>query len=81
MKKKFDFGNQSWAAGDLVQIGCAGVPGRSGAAEGLGILLAATTESDRQGDLFPAFYVYNLKLQTAKKYYSSDLKLISPVNS
>ena len=81
MEKKFDFGNLNWRAGDLVQINCGGPREPIGARDGLGILLAAAGEPDRQGDLFPAFYVYNLKLQTAKKYYSSDLKLISPVNS
>ena len=78
MGKKFDFGNHSWVAGDLVQINCT-APREPIGPGGLGILLFVT--SDRQGDLFPAFYVYNLKLQTAKKYYSSDLKLVSPVNS
>jgi hypothetical protein len=80
LEKKFDFGKQNWAAGDLVQINRSGPREPIGEPEGLGILLSPGPGPVRQGDLFPAFYVYSLKLQTAKKYYSTELKLISPAN-
>ena len=80
LEKNFGFKNRGWERGDLVRIEeFAGdmtmAPG------GIGVILGISTESDRQGELFPAFHVYDLKLQTAKKYYSYDLKLISPINT
>ena len=79
MKKNFDFGNRGWEKGDLVQIDVGGSP-LGARNDGLGVVIVHAHESDRQGNLFPAFYVYNLKLGQAKKYYSYDLELISPIN-
>ena len=76
MEKIFGFKNRIWERGDLVQIDCTGTFGESG----LGVVIAAAHESDRQGNLFPAFYVYNMSLGLAKKYYSYDLELVSPLN-
>ncbi len=77
MEKIFGFENRTWERGDLVQIDCTGTFGDSG----LGVVIAAVHESDRQGNLFPAFYVYNMSMGISKKYYSYDLELISSINS
>lgn len=77
MEKNFGFENRGWGAGDLVKIDCTGTFGDAG----LGLVIAAAHESDRQGNLFPAFYVYNMSLGLAKKYYSYDLELISSINA
>ncbi len=79
MEKNFGFKNHGWQKGDLVQIDCHGIGGAVDT--GIGVVIVAAQESDRQGNLFPAFYVYNIKLGTARKYYSYDLKLISSIST
>lgn len=78
MKKNFGFKNRGWERGDLVQIDTSG--GYGAEHDGLGVILVRAAESDRQGDLFPSFYVYNLRLGQAVKYYSYDLELVSTLN-
>lgn len=77
MEKKFAISGNNWCRGDLVKIDCSDydVPPE----RGIGIILASALESNRQGQLFPAYYVFNLSLQTAKKYYLYDLEIISKI--
>jgi hypothetical protein len=78
LEKNFGFKNCGWKKGDLVQIDTSGDYGAKH--DGLGVVLVSATESDRQGNLFPSFYVYNLRLGQAVKYYSYDLELVSALN-
>ena len=79
MEKNFGFKNRDWEKGDLVQIDTSS--GYGAKHDGLGIILVRAVESDRQGNLFPSFYVYNIKLGQAVKYYSYDLELISSISA
>jgi hypothetical protein len=76
--KKIEISERPWVRGDLVQIDVT-ADGYGAKHDGLGVILVCAHESDRQGTLFPSFYVYNLKLGQAIKYYSYDLEMISAI--
>ena len=79
--KKIGISERDWGRGDIVKIDCAWFAGAETdeSHRGLGIILARALSMGRQEQLFPTFHVYDLTLQTAKKYYSYDLEIISTV--